>query len=490
MLLMPVLADAETVEIDGLYYNLMDKGNAAEVIKAPKGYAGEISIPETVTYEGKQYSVTSIGDMAFDKSNNLLAIHIPASIKRIGTNAFANCENLEKVFITNLTSWCNITFGELPFYYPHKLILNDTEITQLEIPNGITFVSDYSFCYLSGLEKVIVPNSVLSIGANAYTGCVELNIIELTDGITKIGERAFQGCSNLNTINLPNSINQIDDYAFSGCGFTSVDLPNSITLLGNGVFSSCKNLVSIKLPNNLPGLREGLFMACFNLESVVVPNSVTYIKRDAFRDCTRITSITLSNNLSSIDKYAFAGCRSLGYINIPDNVQSIADYAFWMCRDLKEITLGKKLNWIGEEGFAYCEAIENVYCHSDEPPYTGNDVFKGSYTEQANLYVPDAVVTIYNSTSPWSGFGEVKPLSESSGISSALNHNLNIQSFNGIVKITGLTNGTKVEVYNASGILLGSTTSMENEASVDTHMRVGDITIIQIGEKSYKMIMQ
>ena len=490
MLLMPMLADAETIEIEGLYYNLMDKGNAAEVVKAPEGYSGEVSIPETVTYEGKQYSVTSIGDMAFDKSSNLLAIHIPESIKRIGTYAFASCEKLDKIFITNLTSWCNITFVELPFYYPHKLILNDNEITQLDIPDGITFVSDYAFCYLSGLEKVTVPNSVLSIGANAFTGCVELGIIELSDGITKIRERAFQGCSNLNTINLPNSISQIDDYVFSGCGFTSIDLPNSITILGNGVFSSCKNLVSISLPNNLSTLREGMFLACFNLNSVVVPNSVTYIMRDAFRDCTRLTSISLSSNLTSIEKYAFYGCRSLENISIPDNVLGIADYAFGYCHKLKNISLGKKLNWIGEQGFAFCEAIENVYCYAEEPPYTSNDVFKGSYTEQARLYVPDAVIGAYNSTTPWSGFGEVKPLSESSGLSSVLNHDVNIQGHNGLVKITGLTNGIKVGVYNVSGMLLGGATSMENEATIETRMRAGDIAIIHIGNNSYKVIMQ
>lgn len=489
LILMPILAEAETVEINGLYYNLIEKGHAAEIVRPTEGIVGEISIPANITYENKVYNVTAIGDNAFEQSKELLAVHIPESIKKIGSNAFASCEHLNKVFITNLTSWCGITFGDLPFYYPHELVLNGSVITQLDIPEGVTFVSDNSFCYLSSIETVRVPSSVLSIGANAFTGCESLNTVVLTEGLTNIGERAFQNCTVLNSIDLPNSISQIDDYAFAGSGLTTIDLPNNITILGNGVFSICSKLESVTLPNSLTMIREGLFLACSSLKSVEIPNTVTTIMRDGFRDCSGLTSVTLSNNLSTIEKYAFYGCRKLGSISIPEKVLGINDFAFGYCKSLKEITLGGKLNWIGEESFGYCESIENVYCYAEEPPKTGNNAFIGSYTEYAKLYVPDAVVNTYRSTSPWSGFEEIKPLSESNGISYIIENSIKCQGINGRIIVEGVKGGSKVYVFSISGLLIGKLTAVGNEATIETGFRKGNIAIVKIEETCFKIIM-
>ena len=452
--------------------------------------ANELFIPDKISYADKEYIVTSIGDNAFEHSKEILAVHIPESIKKIGAFAFASCEKLDKVFITSLTSWCGITFGDLPFYYPHDLIVNGNVITKLEIPEGFTYVSDHSFCYLSSLESVHIPSSILSIGMNAFVGCESLKNVELTDGITKICERAFQNCTNLNTINLPNSITLIDEYAFAGTGLVTVDLPNSITILGNGVFSICKELESITLPSNLSTIREGLFLACSSLKAVKIPNTVTTIMRDGFRDCSGLISVTLSNNLSSIEKYAFYGCRKLESICIPGKVLGINDYAFDYCCSLKKIILGEKLNWIGEEGFGYCEAIENVYCYAEEPPKTGNNAFIGSYTEYAKLYVPDAVVNTYNSTSPWSGFDEVKPLSESNGISNVKKNSVKVQGTNGKVIITGIENGTEIVLFSITGTKIGNTTAMGNEATISTEHKLGDIIIVKIGANCFKIVMR
>lgn len=489
-LIIPLLADAEKIEVEGLYYNLIEKGQAAEVVGSKEVVANELFIPDKITYADKEYNVTSIGDNAFEHDKEILAVHIPESIKKIGTFAFASCEKLNKVFIASLTSWCGITFGDLPFYYPHDLIVNDNVITKLEIPEGVSYVSDHSFCYLSSLESVHIPSSVLSIGTNAFAGCESLKKVEFADGITKICERAFQNCASLNVINLPNSITWIDNYAFAGTGLAKVDLPNSITILGNGVFSICKELESITLPDNLSIIREGLFLACSKLKAVKVPNTVTTIMRDGFRDCSGLASVTLSKNLSSIEKYAFYGCRKLESISIPDKVLGINDYAFGYCRSLKEIILGKKLNWIGEEGFGYCEAIENVYCYAEEPPQTGNNAFIGSYTEYAKLYVPDAVVNTYSSTSPWSGFDEVKSLSESNDISNVKKNSVKFQGTNGKVLITGIENGTEILIFSITGTKIGNMTAEGNEATIETGLKLGDIIIVKIGTICFKMIMR
>ena len=80
MLLIPLMASAESVEIDGIYYNLITNSNQAEVTKSPEGYSGTVTIPSSFIYNGTEYSVTSIGEWSFFNSNGLTSVSIPNSI--------------------------------------------------------------------------------------------------------------------------------------------------------------------------------------------------------------------------------------------------------------------------------------------------------------------------------------------------------------------------------------------------------------------------
>ena len=130
MLLLPMVASADPVEINGIYYNLIPKGNIAEVTINPNGYSGEIIIPELVTYEDINYIVTSIGMQAFENRSKLTSISIPNSVTSIGKRAFNNCTGLVSVII----------------------------------PNGVLSIGDWAFSNCRGLTSVTIPNSVTSIG--------------------------------------------------------------------------------------------------------------------------------------------------------------------------------------------------------------------------------------------------------------------------------------------------------------------------------------
>ncbi len=188
---------AEEVEIDGLWYEVVSKTKEAWVIQYKNSikYSGNIVIPETVEYEGNDYSVTSIGSQAFYEYSGLTSVTIPGSVTSIGSDVFHGCSGLTSVHISDLEAWCKIAFnGSMsnPLHYAHHLFLNGEEIKDLVIPNSVTSIGKYAFYACSGLTSVTIPNSVTGIGINAFWGCSGLTSVTIPEGMTGIGAHANQ----------------------------------------------------------------------------------------------------------------------------------------------------------------------------------------------------------------------------------------------------------------------------------------------------------
>ncbi len=190
--------------VDGIYYDL---DSAKATVTNSKPYSGAIKIPETITYNGITYSVTSIGDKAFYGFLGLTSVTIPSSVTSIGNYAFYGCSGL----------------------------------TTVTIPSSVTSIGIYAFYGCSGLTTVTIPNSVTSIGSSAFYGTPWYNNqpdgvvyvgkvaykykgtmpentqITIKDGTLSIGDGAFLYCSRLTSVTIPNSVTSIGSYAFGGC---------------------------------------------------------------------------------------------------------------------------------------------------------------------------------------------------------------------------------------------------------------------------------
>ena len=163
-------------------------------------------------------SLTTIETAAFAECS-LTSIAIPKSVKHIGGAAFA-CESLIDVHISGFAAWCSIEFensGSNPLNYAKHFYLNNKEITDVEIPEGTTCISDYAFCNFSGMTSVKIPNTVTSIGKEAFRNCQGLTSIIFPNSVESIGEWAFGECSGLKYVIIGKGFKSIGGSAFSHC---------------------------------------------------------------------------------------------------------------------------------------------------------------------------------------------------------------------------------------------------------------------------------
>ena len=157
-----IYAMAYDAEIDGFFYNFISE-NEAEVTYKDKNYgsySGIIVIPESITNEGKTYSVTKIGQKAF-YSCLMTSVTIPNSVTNIGENAFYNCRNLTTVTIPSSVT----SIGE-------KAFQNCSSLTSIAIPSSVATIQTETFSGCSGLTTITIPNSVTSIEPGAFYGCI------------------------------------------------------------------------------------------------------------------------------------------------------------------------------------------------------------------------------------------------------------------------------------------------------------------------------
>jgi hypothetical protein len=168
-------------------------------------------------------SVTSIGECAFWKCSGLTSVTIGKSVTSIGEYAFCDCSGLKKVIVKDIAAWCRIRYSDYysnPLYYSHRLYSDEnTEITELIIPNSVTSIGESAFYRCSGLTSVTIPNSVKSIGNSAFYNCFGLTSVTIGNSVTSIGERAFQGCSGLTSVVIGGGVKTIGESAFANCEY-------------------------------------------------------------------------------------------------------------------------------------------------------------------------------------------------------------------------------------------------------------------------------
>lgn len=265
-LTVPMLACADAVEINGLYYNLISKAKVAEVTQHPNlrnGYKGEITIPDNVSYGGTAYKVTWIGEKAFYDSH-ITSITIGDNVTNIGHLAFWNCD----------------------------------ELISVKLGKSVETIHEQAFSNLESLTTLKLPNSVRTIEINAFMESSGLTSVELNEGLETIDISAFGGCENLESIKIPNSVKTLGRYV------------EEYETLMSSVFFNCKSLSSVTIGNGITTLGTQTFQGC-GLESIVIPTNIDRVEDNCFIDCSKLSSVTILGDVTYIGDEAFVRCKEL-----------------------------------------------------------------------------------------------------------------------------------------------------------------------------------
>ena len=264
-------------------------------------------------------SVTSIGDYAFYQCSGLTSLTIPNSVTSIGIYAFADCTSLNHV--TFNAQNCD-DFERYSYSDPRLPFTGCTNISTFTLGDSVQRIPA-CLCYGLAITSITIPNSVTSIGYDAFYGCSGLTgSLTIPNSVTSIEGAAFYGCSELTgSLTIPNSVTSIGGAAFYGCsGLTgSLTIPNSVTSIEGYTFYGCSGLTgSLIISDSVASIGDGAFAGCGRLKYLSLGRDVYFIGYHAFYGCSSITEITSKATLApTLGEDAFEGVWSGIPVNIP-----------------------------------------------------------------------------------------------------------------------------------------------------------------------------
>lgn len=316
-------------------------------------------------------AVTAIGNCAFQDCSTLgPQLLFPASVSKIGQNAYAGCTSLMQIIIPDADS-----IGAGAF-------LNCTGLTSAQI--NCLNVESRALADCTALERAAFGGKTLSLGKELFDGCTALTEVTYENEGTTLAEGTFQGCTALTVPPLPAGITAIPARTFAGCihladtglsprilsigtgayenctALTQVHLSNNIDTLGEGVFSGCTHLSQYTLPRGITEIPPHFFSGCSSLRDAQIPEGVEHIGESAFQDCTGLLAASIPYGVLSLEESAFAGCTALEKITLPTSLTSIGENAFAGCTSIKNLDIPKSVTWIGDRAFADMENLQSL----------------------------------------------------------------------------------------------------------------------------------
>lgn len=249
------------------------------------------------------------------------------------------------------------------------------------------FIMDYAYANNYNVKKIVIPDSIIIIGAYSFFNNINLTEVEISNNITQIKELAFAECHNLEKISLPNTLKSIGYKAFSDCkNLKKIIIPEGVESIGFGAFAECHSLEEIYLPNSLKTLEPQIFLNCKNLKKIHLPEGIDYLPDEFFKGCETL-NITLPKNIKKLGKGVFQNCKSL--TNFPNDVIEFGNSCFKNCSNLNNIFLNTEVSYLPNSCFEGCRKLNNI-CSESESITIGKRAFRNCISLNS---IPDFIST-------------------------------------------------------------------------------------------------
>ena len=265
-------------------------------------------------------------------------------------------------------------------------------ITVLEVDNGITSICENAFSGATNLRKLVLADSVATLGLNAFKGCNGLVDVTMPCDLTittkwadTSHESSFTGCTGVRNIHytvgrtgiMPNRLDtsyyDAEHHEFTlewKCrgSLQTIIFDEGITHIADYAFISCTNLTEAQIPSTVDSFGHYCFSGCKSLKNIQWPEEIVFLGNGAFRSCETFTAIDLPDTVTTIPENAFSGCTSLTALEIPNSVTTLGLNAFKGCTGLKEVTMPCDLTittkWADtsyESSFTGCTGVRKIH---------------------------------------------------------------------------------------------------------------------------------
>lgn len=362
-------------------------------------------------------SVKSIGQFSF-QGCAFETFALPAGIQTIGINPFRSATKLKNItldasnpnftvvdgalFNKGVTEIISLPAGQGLTEYtvpstvtailPHSMRNNPT-LEKINLPEGVLSIGSFAMGVNSKLTTIVIPASLQEFGAGAFYGDLALTNFQVAEGNTVVsfsnGFLLSQGGKQLEfsvprsgAVLVPDGVETINDNVFYAMGLTSITFPNSVKNINQQNFYNCKSLESVTLGNSVEFIGKMCFQNCSALTTIKLPASMRTLDTQAFT-YSGLQSIELNEGLSSIGSMCFYGNTSLQSLHIPSTVNWVGHSQCYNCTGLQKVsfaegvtviplnfaysavslsdlTLPSTLEDLGAYSFSFCENLTSV----------------------------------------------------------------------------------------------------------------------------------
>lgn len=352
-----------------IFYNINPDGNTVTVTYGAEKYnATSIEIPQTVSHDGKEYTVTAIGQRAFEK-NDVKEVVLPNTITEFQNYAFSESR------LVNINYPKNLKYIRRNAFY-------GTNVINGILPEGLEVVEERAF-YGADMDSLYLPKTLITIGKSSFERCQDISNLTIPGNLKIVNASAFSECTKLQSLTIEEGVESLgvrpyDGSVFASCPLKEIKFPSTLTYIGPSCFKENK-LKELVLPDNIKELGNSCFIYSKDLESIVFSKGMTELPNFVCGWCPKLTSVIIPEGIKKIGIQVFINASLLSHVKFPESVMELENSALGYC-GIVDFTFPKNLTYVGSQMFENCENLTELVI-----PSTIKEIRNNAFSNCSNL---------------------------------------------------------------------------------------------------------